>query len=194
MRSAQRGRAIQRSKTRRPTQGQAMNYLKQGTNMTTNNQGSLCAAMDLEQISAELEKAQADVAMLERLKRLSIEYGKASAARDKAIASEAKAIEAERFAGIGNVRVTQSANTIGENLLRSAFTIAYTKPRWDMYEMVQTPYSVDGFGPLPPEVLDYIILKRPSLIPSAISALNPDCPTDAFRQYFLILRRGYQVA
>ena len=33
--------------------------------MTTNNQGSLCAAMDLEQISAELEEAQADVAMLE---------------------------------------------------------------------------------------------------------------------------------
>lgn len=169
--------------------------------MTTNNQGSLSAAMDLEQISAELEEAQADVAMLERLKssvdrvkRLSIEHGKASAARDKAIASEAKAIEAERFAGIGNVRVTQSANTIGENLLRSAFTIAYTKPRWDMYEMVQTPYSVDGFGPLPPEVLDYIIIKQPILIPAAISALNPDDPTDAFRQYFLILRRGYQVA
>lgn len=130
---------------------------------------------------------------VDRVKRLSIDYDKASAARDKAVAAEAKAREVERFAGISNVRVTQSPHTLGENVLRAAFTIEYTKPRWNMYETVPTDYSVDGFGPLPPEVLDYIIVKQPGLIPAAIMALAPDSPVDAFRQYFVGLRRGYLV-
>lgn len=168
--------------------------------MTMNNRASLPAAMELDRISGELEEARADVTMLERLrsavdrvKRLSIEQDKAIVAKDKALVAEAKAKEAEWFAGIGNVRVTQSDHTLGENVLRSSFTIEYTKPRWNMYETVQTQFSVEGFGPLPPEVLDYIIVKQPNLIPAAIMALAPDSPVEAFRQYFLGLRRGYLV-
>lgn len=168
--------------------------------MTNIESDSLGAETNLERISTELKLARSDVTMLERLKsavdrvkRLEIEQHKAVTALDKAVVAKIKADEAERFAGISNVRVTQTPDTVGENLLRSVFTVAYTKPLWNMYETVPTEYSVVGFGPLPPEVLDYIILKRPSLIPPAIMVLAPDSPVDAFRKYFVILRRGYQV-
>ena len=152
MRSAQRGRATQQSNSRRPTQGQAITYLKQGTKMTTNNHGSLRAAMDLEQLSAELEEARADVTMLERLKsavdrvkRLSIEHDKASAARDKAVAAEAKAKEVERFAGISNVRVTQSARTLGENVLRAVFKNYSVRRRCDALSLAAA--NLAQYGP-----------------------------------------------
>ena len=164
--------------------------------MTTNNAAD--AVIELDRITHELEDARADVAMLERLKsavdrekRLSTEQGKAIATRDRALAAEAQAQELARFAGISSVRVTN--DTPDENVLRASFTIEYTKPRWNMYETVATAYSTVGFGTLPPEILDYLIEKRPGLIPADIQALAPDNPREAFGRYFVSKRRGYIV-
>jgi hypothetical protein len=138
--------------------------------------------------------------MLERLKsandrvtRLTAEQEKAIKVRDKALAADAKAQEQARFAGISNVSVTDG-KTAAENVVRSTFTITYSRPAFDGRSTRVREHTCEGFGPLPPEVLDYIIEKRPDLIPAKIMALAPDSPRDAFRRYFVALRRGYVAA
>jgi hypothetical protein len=167
--------------------------------MTNTTTTSRAIAVDLGRISLELAEARADVALLERLKsandrvaRLTSEQEKAIRARDKALAAEAKAEEASRFANISNVSVTD--NVPAENVVRSAFTITYSRPVWDGRTSRHAEHTVESFGALPPEVLDYIIEKRPEVVPAKIMALAPDCPRDAFRNYFVSTRRGYVVA
>lgn len=166
----------------------------------TTNMTSRIAAAELERITAELTEARADVAMLERLKsandrvaRLTAEQEKAIKARDKALAAETKANDERRFASISNVSVTDG-KTAAENVVRSTFTITYSKPAFDGRSTRVREHTCEGFGPLPPEVLDYIIEKRPDLIPAKIMALAPDSPRDALRRYFVALRRGYVAA
>jgi hypothetical protein len=166
----------------------------------TTNMTSRIATAKLERITAELIEARADVAMLERLKsandrvaRLTAEQEKAIKARDKVLAAETKANDERRFASISNVSVTDG-KTAAENVVRSTFTITYSKPAFDGRSTRVREHTCEGFGPLPPEVLDYIIEKRPDLIPAKIMALAPDSPRDAFRRYFVALRRGYVAA
>ena len=166
--------------------------------MTTKTHGnSALLAAEIERIEAELELANEDVTLLERLKsatdrvaRLTGELEKATAAQIKARNAEAKAYNDDRFARISNVSVT-AGKTDSENLLRSTFTITYSKPAWDGRSTRVREHSTVGFGALPPEVLDYIIDKRPELIPAKIMALAPDSPRDAFRSYFVSMRRGF---
>ncbi len=152
-------------------------------------------------ITTNLNDALEDVTLLERLKsaedrakRLTAEQDRATKERTKAHAAEAKAVEEGRFTGISDVQVKESPNTVHENVVRSGFTVSYASPTWDGYESRPTRHSRDGFGLLPSIVLDYIIEKRPELIPAKIMALAPDSPSEAFRRYFLSIRRGYVAA
>ena len=159
------------------------------------------ATMNLARIAAELEEARADVALLERLKsandrvtRLTTEQEKATKARDKALAAQAKAEKEARFAGISDVGVSESPETVRENVIRSSFTITYTKPTWNGRSSPPTRHSVASFGTLPPDVLAYLVDVRPDLIPAKIMALSPDSPRDALRRYFASCKRGYLAA
>jgi hypothetical protein len=166
--------------------------------MTTNTPGnSIMLAAEIKRISDKLDAAREDVALLERLKsatdrvaRLTGEYEKASKALDKAKATDAKADDDRRFGGISNVSVS-AGNTANENVVRSTFTITYSRPSFDGRSTRVREHACVGFGALPPEILDYIIEKRPELIPAKIMALAPDSPRAAFRRYFVSLRRGY---
>jgi hypothetical protein len=157
---------------------------------------SLIAAAELERIAADLHAACEDVALLERLKsakdrvtRLTAEQEKVTKERDRALAAEAKAADAARFAGISDVSVTDGSPN--ENVLRSDFTITYTKPYWDGRETRQKQQSATSFGSLPADVLAYLMDKRPDLIPAKIMALAPDDPKAAFGCYFVSLKRGH---
>lgn len=160
----------------------------------TNSARSLRA--ELASIESELSLALDDVALLERLKgandrasRLTAERDKLAAALNKEQAKQAKADEANRFAGISNVSVAD--NTPAESVTRTSFTIRYTAPRWNGFASLPTEIEVAGFGVLPPDVLAYLIEKRPDLIPGKIKALAIDDPRQAFGRYFLALSRGY---
>jgi hypothetical protein len=166
--------------------------------MTVKTHGSsIMLAAEIERIEADLELARSDVALLERLKsatdrvkRLTGEHERATAARTKALSAEAKADEERRYANISNVSVSEG-ETRNENVVRSQFTIRYSTPTWDGRASRAREHTSEGFGLLPPDVLDYIIEKRPDLIPAKIMALAPDSPRNAFRRYFVSLRRGY---
>jgi len=169
--------------------------------MTNTIARSRIAAADLDRINLDLAAAQADLDLLERLKsagdrvaRLTAEQGKATKERDKALAAEAKAAEATRFAHISDVQVTEHPETVRENVIRSSFTITYTRVAWNGFTSAPAQHSVTGFGILPPDVLDYLIDRCPERIPAKIMALSPDNPRDAFRRYFSSQRRGFIVA
>jgi hypothetical protein len=163
--------------------------------MTDNNTRSLMAAADLDRITVELDVAREDLALLERLKsahdrvnRLTTEREKAIKERDRALAAEAKAVKAKRFAGITDLRVSETHT--GEHVLRSSWTIQWTKPAWDGRATLPRQHSCEGFGGLPTDVFDYLIEERSDLIPAKIMALDPSDARKAFHRYFLGLRRG----
>jgi hypothetical protein len=126
--------------------------------------------------------------------RLTAERDKATKERDKALAAEAKSAEANRFAQNSDVQGTEHPETVREHVLHASWTIHWTKPTWNGRTSAPTQHSVTGFGIVPPDVLAYLMDKRPDLIPSKIMALAPDNPRDAFRRYFASQRRGFIVA
>jgi hypothetical protein len=168
--------------------------------MTTNTNRSQIAADDLERVAAELTDAQADLDLLKRLKsaadrvaRLTAERGKATKERDKALAAEAKAAEATRFAHISDIQVVESPETMREHVLRGSWTITYTRLTWNGRSSAPAQRSVTGFSVLPSDVLDYLIEQHPGRIPAKIIALAPDNPREAMARYFASLRRGFIV-
>jgi hypothetical protein len=165
--------------------------------MTDNNTRSLMAAADLERITVELDVAREDLALLERLKsaqdrlnRLTADHAKATKELDKARAADAKAAKAARFAGISDLTVTESPDTVREHVLRADWTIGWTSPTWDGRCTLPTRHSIGGFGALPPDVFQYLIECCPERIPAKIMALAPDNPRAAFHRYFTGLKRG----
>lgn len=167
--------------------------------MMTTKMTSRDASVELNRIAAELHAAMEDVALAERLKtaldrvkRLTAEQQKVTDIRNRAILAEIKADEESRLAGISDVSVTCSPNSEHESVLRSSFTLHYTRPAWDMYSQRSLPraHSV-GLTAAPSEVIEYLITRCPERIPQKILDLAPDNPAEAFRQYRLGLRRGY---
>ena len=165
--------------------------------MTPSINRSGIIAVDLTRINAELEAAREDVALLERLKsaqdrvnRLTAEQAKAVREHDKALAAEAKAAKAARFASISNVLVTEHPDTVREHALRASFTITWTQPVWDGRASIPTQHSIGGFSALPSHVFEYIMENCPDRIPAKIMALAPDNPREAFGRYFRGLKRG----
>jgi len=165
--------------------------------MTNTMTRSRIAAANLDRIASELREAEADVALLERLKsatdrvnRLTAEHAKAIKEQDKAAAADVKEAKSARLAGISDVTVTEHPDTQREHVLRASFTIHWTKPTWNGRSNPPTKHSMTGFGACPPEVLEYLIERCPERIPSKIMALAPDHPREAFRTYFRGLKRG----
>ena len=166
--------------------------------MTTTMTRSQIAAANLVRITDELAEAEADFALLERLKsaqdrvhRLTAEQAKAIKEHERALAADAKADKAARFADISDVYVTENPETARENVLRSSFTIHWTKPTWNGRSNPPTEHSIGGFGALPPAILEYIIDRCPDRIPAKIMALAPDEPRQALGRYFAGLKRGF---
>lgn len=153
---------------------------------------------DLRTLAAELDEARQDVALLERLKaapdrlkRLTASYGKAALAHEKIKAAAEKAASEARFKGLSDIRVTDT--TPGDNVLRTGFTITYTRMAYDSDagQSIPQPMTVTSFLSLPDNVLSFLIERHPAQIPAKIMALAPDNPKEAFARYFRGLSRGY---
>ena len=169
--------------------------------MNTNANRGLMAAAELERITADLSDAQADFDLLERLKsaadrvkRLTAEQQKAAKELTKARTTEAQAAKDSRCAQISDIQVTDSPETMRAHVLRAAFPIPWLKPTWDGRISAPQRHSATGFGACPPDVLDCLIDRCPQRIPAKIMALAPDNPREAFRRYFVSLKRGHIAA
>lgn len=152
-------------------------------------------------IEVALREAEQDVALLERLsgaearvKALTADLAKAKSAEEKATAARVQAAYDARFADLSDIRVIDT--TPDEGVLRSGFTITYTRTAYDMdrQENVPSPISISGFGGLPDNVFAFLQERHPDRIPEKIMSLAPGDPTEAFNRYFRGLRRGYVAA
>lgn len=159
------------------------------------------ATATLARINSELDEARQDVALLERLqsapdrvKRLTGEQTKALKDRETVLAAEQKARDEARFVGLSDIRVVDA--TVPEGVLRSNFTITYTRVAYDMDagQNVPQPVTISGFGGLPDDVFAFLIERYPDRIPGKIMALAPDDPKEAFARYFRGLTRGFIAA
>lgn len=157
------------------------------------------------EISAQLETLRADLAKvnatIDLIGKPAITKGeqltKAIAAANEqlavALANEAEAERKARLAGFGDITVSVAyPNNYEGNLLRAIFTIEYTRLQYNMSfrASVMQPHKLTGFSALPGEALEYLIEVRPDAIPAEIANLAPGDPCEAFRRYFLALRRG----
>lgn len=161
-------------------------------------QRSAIAAAKLARVTEELEAAQSDVALLERLKsaqdrvkRLLPEQEAALAEAAAAKDAESLAREEQRFAGLAGISVKDVRPE--DNVTRSTFEISYTRLAYDFEARTQVPsdHTVTGFLALPDEVFAFLIAKHPDKIPAKIMDLCPSNPTTAFERYFMALRRGF---
>ena len=152
----------------------------------------------IENLTAELAQARADVALLERLKnaeanatRCARELDAAQTALADAIADEVSAQRRATFSTIESIEIRDVAPE--ETVLRSAFSIRVTRKCFDSMAgtNVSKMSSFDGFGVLPPEVMEYLVREKPEVIPAKIAALVPGDPEGAFEAYFTGRRRGY---
>ena len=169
--------------------------------MTTSKISVAEATDALARVSANLAEAEQDLALLERLKsagdrvkRLTADKEKAVKDRDAALATERKVREAARFGGLSDLRVLDA--TPAEGVLRSAFSINYTRVAYDMDtgQNVPQPVTISGFGGLPDNVFALLVERHPDRIPAKIMALAPNDPKEAFARYFRGLTRGFIAA
>lgn len=153
---------------------------------------------EIERLSAELAEANADVALLRRLKdaearaaTLSAALGKAQEQLAEANADAHEAARNARFAGFDDISVRD--NTPEEHVLRTAFTITVNRMAYDSDTRTSTlrPLTFSGFIALPGDAYAYLIERKPSAIPAKIMALAPGDPAEAMRRYLLAMRRGY---
>jgi hypothetical protein len=156
------------------------------------------AAQNLFRIMAELSEAQADVALLERLKgaqarvtKLTAEQEAAVTTQNKALHAEEKAKESARFVGFQGINVVDKG--ADKDVLSSTFEITYTRLTWDMDANASrpTPHTVSGFSGLPSLAFQYLLERHPDKIPDKIMRLAPGDPSAAFGRYFDGMRRGY---
>ena len=156
--------------------------------------------LSLPEIETQLAAALADLALYERLtgaadrvKRLTAEQGEATAARDKAEADRAKAAEEARFAGLRDLRITETPGSKSSSVLSSQFHISYTRDAWnvDAHATMPQAFTQTGFVGLEPKILEWIVQRHPEKIPASIMALAPDNVDAALDRYFVSLRRGY---
>lgn len=164
--------------------------------MTNQNQAELVSAV--ERIGAELEQAQRDVALLQRLKaaeanaeRLAAELRKAQDELAEAMAAEVRARLDAKFAGFHDITVTESNPHNSSGVLQTAFGITVTRQSFNGYGEAPETFTYAGFRALPSDALEYLVVKHPERIPASIMELAPNDPEEAFGAYFMGLRRGY---
>lgn len=153
-------------------------------------------------ITADLEAAREDLALLERLNsaparvaQLTTEQELAQAAHDKAQAEAQKAASAARFDGLKSIEVADvtSANAnVGDGVLWRSFRITVTKLAYHMStQPVEEKQVYNGFETVPANVFAFLIEKHPAKIPPPIAALAPGDPYRAFDEFFISKQRGY---
>ena len=170
------------------------------TNKTTPADRAALTAT-VEALAAELQLAQADVAMLRRLKDAERNAARIAetltAAQDSLTVANADAALAARddaFANFGDISIMSLAPANGKaSVISTGFRITYQRMTYDMNTRQSTmqDHVVSGFHALPSDVFAYLMQVKPHAIPASIMALAPDDPCAAMDAYFMALRRGY---
>jgi len=159
---------------------------------------------EISRLAAELEAAQADLELAERLKtakdrvaRLTDALEAAQETNRQAQAAAAKAARAERLRGISNVRVSDASSSVSLSaqggLLHRVWQIDWDAPKWD-HRVNSSPigrHTMRGFAALPPNVMEYLLDEAPEQIPAEIMALRPGDPRAAMGEYIAARQRGY---
>lgn len=153
-------------------------------------------------ITAELAAANADVALLQRLKdaeanadRLTLELAAAQLSLDTIEANANDTKRQEAFARIRNMKITAIAPSDNPNagLLQTRFAVTYETVSYDSStrRTVWLVASAPNINHLPIEALAYLTEATPEIIPAAIMALAPDSPAQAVGSFIQAIRRGY---
>ena len=151
--------------------------------------------------TAELAAANADVALLQRLKdaeantdRLTVELANLQDSANMARATDNDAKRQEAFARIRNMSITAIAPGDNPNpsLLQTRFAVTYETVSYDSStrRTVWLVANAPNINHLPNEALAYLTEATPQIIPAGIMALAPDSPVDAVRSY-IRGQRGY---
>ncbi|MBD2841505.1 hypothetical protein [Erythrobacter rubeus] len=158
---------------------------------------------EISRLSSELEAAQADLELAERIKTararvadLSGKLADAQAEYRQEQEEAAKAARAERLGRISNVRVTDktsSAASAQGGVLHRVWQIDWDAPKWD-HRTNTSPvgrHTAHGFYDLRTNVMEYLLDEAPEQIPAEILALCPGDPREAMCEYLAARRRGY---
>lgn len=152
--------------------------------------------------AAELQRAQADAELYERLTKARAETARLQKAGAELTASLSKALEAEakadrkaaeaRFRNLSITTTYPSADR-PSGVLNARFTIRWESPKWNYRtgENELTAHQSDGFPALAGDAYAYIMEHRTDLIPAVIMELAPGDPEAAMSRYFTARRRGY---
>ena len=156
---------------------------------------------EVERLSAELAQAQADVALLQRLKdaqanasRLADELAAAQDALANRLADDAGAERDARYKQFGAISVTVIPDAKrSPNALSASYSIRYDRVTYDhaLKRSVMATHETLGFAGLAPDVMDYLVNAKPDAIPAIIMDLAPGDPAGALGAYFVAMRRGY---
>ncbi|WP_088190900.1 hypothetical protein [Sphingobium sp. Z007] len=162
----------------------------------TDNTNSVAIAADIEILRSNLAKVHAMIDLIGKpaitaAEQISNALETAKRKFDDAISREATEQRLARLAGFRDVRVSYPLDA--ESLLRTPFTIIYTKETWDVKLGMSVPkeHAVSGFGMLDVDAYEYLMTVRPDAIPTEIKALVPDDPQAAMSTYLLAHARGY---
>jgi hypothetical protein len=160
---------------------------------------------EVQRLSAALDQARADVALLRRLKDAEKDAtriaGELVAAQEALVIANVDALTAARDAEFANIRSISVAviprkdspiTAIGVN-----YAITYERLTYDTaaHKSLWRSNTINGFSAVPMDVMRYLILAKPEAIPLAIMNLAPGgSAEDAFDAYFVAMRRGYMTA
>ncbi|GAB5350372.1 hypothetical protein [Qipengyuania sp. 483] len=153
---------------------------------------------DLNRLSAELDQAKADFALLqrlqgakERMETLANQCAEAREAESNRNAIAAREERETRYARISEISITEAPSNSGNGLLHRLFRISWKAPQFDWRTNRSDPakHSVVGFQAVPHDVLACIIEKHPELIPADIMALRPGDADGAIQEFFAAKNR-----
>ncbi len=159
----------------------------------------------VEELRDRLKQAEADVALLQRLKDAEATALKVRADLAVAMTSLAEAmadkLSAERKGRYGNfkdirVDVGFDKSGLSQSALAASYTITVTRMTYDygMHESVWAESVSTSFDALPADAWGYLMEVRPDAIPNLIQNLAPGDPPEAMRLYFQGMKRGYLTA
>jgi hypothetical protein len=156
---------------------------------------------EVERLSAALDDARADVALLLRLKNAEKDAariaGDLSAAQNALANAIADAVTASRdveFANLRGLSVEAVPNEGGNSsALGYSYVIRYERLTHDNRSNSNhwKVNSVTGFQALEADVFRYLMLANPHTIPASIMALAPGDADKAMKAYFVAKQRGY---
>ncbi len=153
-------------------------------------------------ITAELAAANADVALLQRLKdaeanadRLTAELATAQDSAAKVQADTNNAKRQEAFARIRNMTITAITPSDNPNagLLQTTYAVSYETVAYDSSTRctVWRVASAPNLHHLPTDALAFLTEAVPEIIPAGIMALAPDSPAQAVGSFIQAIHRGY---